>query len=275
MTSARLHAEAKLDHRRRGRCRQNAQSADRGREHGIECQERNNRRKNERHHANDGFDLGEQDSIGRDRRSRNEVRRVFPRNGEPRQPAGELTGGHDNHGDQYDKRIVSGTECNPKQQRRRQQIKNLHQRLRHQPRIAFEKRPFLVTQRASWRTAAKREYPPALPHGGIRNSGRRDRVLTETARKYGNRQAKHGGCKTENRGKGNIVPKHRARRPPECAGGIRRVSQHPVRLQRRVTREIARGKYRGNLQPDDESGPDYGRNNLGNQACAFRTNGAE
>jgi hypothetical protein len=48
------------------------------------------------------------------------------------------------------------------------------------------------------------------------------------------------------------------------------VSQHPVRLQRRITREIARGKYRGNLQPDDESGPDHGRNNLGNQAFRLR-----
>jgi len=179
MTSARLHAKAKLDHGRCGRCRQNAQSADRGREHGIECEERNDRRKNEPHHAKDGFDLGEQDPIGRDWRSRNEVRRVFPRNGEPRQPAGELTGGHDNHGDQDDKRIVSRAECNPKQQRRRQKIKNLHQRLRHQPGIPLEKRPFLVTQRASWRTAAKREYPPALLHDGIRNSGRRDRVLAE------------------------------------------------------------------------------------------------
>src|SRR5262249_54138523 len=138
-----------------------------------------------------------------------------------------------------------------------------------------QERPLLVPEGAGGRTAAKGERPSALTYSDARNSRCRDRMLAETAREYGNRQTKHGDGKSDNCSQSNMIPEHCARRPPECAGGVGRMLQHPIGLQCRVTREIARGEYRRNLQSDDESRSNHSRNDLSDQARAFRTDRAE
>ena len=89
MTAARLHSEAKLDHRRRGRCRQNAEAADKRCVQLTEGHHGHDRRKKQRDHADDGFDLGPQDTLYGDRSGRDEIRRVLPGNRQPRKTAGK------------------------------------------------------------------------------------------------------------------------------------------------------------------------------------------
>ena len=108
-------------------------------------------------------------------------------------PPAELTGRHHHHRNQHDVSVVAVAKGDPQQQRGRQQIENLHQRLRHQPGIAPQQRPFLLPQHARRRAAAesrstsgagarpcsRRRRPPW--HG--RRSGRRTARSRRRARR--------------------------------------------------------------------------------------------
>ena len=52
-----------------------------------------------------------------------------------------------------------------------------------------------------------------------------------------------------------IIAKHGVRGPPECAVRIGRMRQHPIRLQGGKAGQAAGGKYRGDLQADNEAAP--------------------
>ncbi len=77
-----------------------------------------------------GLDLGADDAGWHQRRRRDEVGSVLARDRQPGQPAGQLSGRHHDDGrDQRQRRGAVG-KIPPEQERRRHQIKQLHQGLR-------------------------------------------------------------------------------------------------------------------------------------------------
>src|SRR6185437_11074816 len=77
----------------------------------------------------------------------------------------------------------------PEQQRRRQQVENLHQRLRHQPGIAPQQRPFLVPQHAARGAAAETLPPTVLTDRDVRDAGCGYDVVAEITREQRNRKS--------------------------------------------------------------------------------------
>src|SRR6266511_3907595 len=80
-------------------------------------------------------------------------------------------------------------EAAPKQKCGGQQIKDLHQRLRHQPRIPDEKRPLLLSQCASRLGGAKARRPTMLARDGGRDAGGGNGMIAEPRRENHDRDA--------------------------------------------------------------------------------------
>ncbi len=108
------------------------------------------------------LDLRAQDEARRHRRRGDEVGRILAGDREPGEPAGKLPGRHDQHRHDELQRAVALIEAAPQHQRRRDQIKHLHERLRHQPWIAAQQDPFLAAQRAARRSFSAKGVSPRM-----------------------------------------------------------------------------------------------------------------
>ena len=147
-------------------------------------QRQHHRREDQSDGADHRLDLGAHDTRCRDRRGGDEVGRVLARDGEPGEAAGELAGRHHQHRHQHDEAPVPSPKAAPQQQRRRQQIEDLHQRLRHQPGIAPQQRPFLAPQHARRRArGGSRCAGGAGARRACRDAGGGHGVLAEAARR--------------------------------------------------------------------------------------------
>ena len=101
------------------------------------------------------LDLGAQNKARRHRRGGDEIGRILAGDRQPGETAGELARRHHQHRDEQIVSAASGRKASPHQNRGRDQIEHLHQRLRHQPRIAAQQHPFLAAERAARRDGAK------------------------------------------------------------------------------------------------------------------------
>lgn len=99
------------------------------------------------------------------------------------------------------------------------------------------------------------KQPTAVAHGCAGNARSRHRMLAESAREKTDRGGEHGHAERHDGGQRAIIAKHGVRGPPECAVRIGRMCQHPIRLQGGKAGQAVGGKYRGDLQADNEAVP--------------------
>ena len=161
-----------------------------------------------------------------------------PGDREPGEPARELPRRHHQHRHQHDQRAGALAIAAPQQQRGRQQIEDLHQRLRHQPRIAPQQRPFLLPQRA--RSAARRRKPErcvwrtpvaATPAAAIACSPNRPEK-TRIAAPSSASQAEHDGKRGQ-------IAERGARRPPHETVDVGHQRDQRVGFEKHHARERA------------------------------------
>jgi hypothetical protein len=138
MAAAGLHAEGELDGGCRCRGDADADRSDQRLPHRDQGERDDEGGKDQGDAAGDGLYLGAQHLAVCHRRSGDQVGRIFARDGEPRQAAGELSGRHDQDRHQQAQPLVAQGEAAPQQNGRGQQIEQLHQRLRHEPGIAAQ-----------------------------------------------------------------------------------------------------------------------------------------
>ena len=150
----------------------------------------------------------------------------------PGEPAGELPRRHHQHRHQQHKCAVAVAEGAPQHQRGRQQIEDLHQRLRDEPGIAQQQRPFLPPQRARAASGGESRATAALAHRRAGDAGGRDGVLAERAGRTARstrRACRHRTPRRRRARRSRPAPRapatrRRCRYPAQC-------DQHPVRLQ--------------------------------------------
>ena len=236
---------------------------------------RDQRREHRGDDAEHRLDLGAENKARRHRRGGDEIGRVFAGDGEPGETAGELARRHHQHRDEQVERAAAGLETPPQQHRRRHQIKHLHQRLRHEPRIAAQQQPFLAAKRASGRSGAEDRLPLRPPGRRILDAGRGNGIFAEARRDQRHRGGEQGDAESENADERHSFAKHGARRPPDDAADVGRVREQSIRLQHARLRQRPVGQDRRDLQSDDESGADHRGEHLGDQTRALRADGAE
>ena len=105
--------------------------------------------------------LGTEHVGGRHRCGGDEIGRILAGYREPSEAAAQLSCRHDQDRYQQRRDIAAAVEVAPQQESGRQQVKQLHQRLRHQPRIAQQQSPLLAAQCLRGRRPAEVRPPPA------------------------------------------------------------------------------------------------------------------
>ena len=170
-------------------------------------------------------------------------------------------------------RAVAVVETAPQHDGRRNEIEHLHQRLRHQPRIAPQQHPFLAAQRA---TAATLCGTPLcgrvrLTAGMAARRPPRWHIRRSAARPARWRRPSSARLSGEHADQRNAVAQRGARRPPDHAAEIGRERQHGLRLQHGDARDRPVGQNGRHLQADDEGGADHRRDDLRDKPRALGT----
>ena len=165
--------------------------------------------------------------------------------------------------------------ASPQQQRRRHQIKQLHQALRHQPGIAPQQHEFLPAQRLLPRAGAKCLGARRLDGPVAALAG----ALTTVSAKRGEKIAITTPSRTRppasRQQQRFAVAERGARRPPDDAVDVRCKRRRGIRSQHREPRQRAIGHDRGDLQRDDEAGADHRGENLRHQPGPARADQAK
>jgi hypothetical protein len=164
--------------------------------------------------------------LRRNRRGGDEVGRVLARDRQPGEAAGELSRRHHQHWNEQIERAAAARKTAPQQDRRRHQIKHLHQRLRHEPGVAPQQRPLLAAQRAARRGLAKGDRWARMARRGADSAGRGHRVVGEARGDDRDGAGKQDGAGEQQRRERRAVAEHGARRPPRDAADIGREREH-------------------------------------------------
>ncbi len=200
--------------------------------HGDERHEHNS---DDRDHR---LDFGAQHEARRHRRRGDEIGRVLAGDREPGETAGELTCRHHQHRNEEIDRSAAGLEAPPQQNCRRHEIKHLHQRLRHQPRVAAQQDPFLAPQRMPRRWRRGKSVRPRRP-ADLRIAGARrgDGIFAEARRRRSRRSREQDETESHHAGERRSVAERRPGRPPHHAVDIGRQlpAPRPIAARRCAT----------------------------------------
>ena len=263
----------------RRRPRRGCRRRDHGGTRRSEGERRDERREDDRDGAHHRFDLGAHD------RARRRPARWRPDRARPRRRSrarrarrASCPAAMTSTGTSTTSAPVPSPKAAPQQQRRRQQVEDLHQRLRHQPGIAPQQRPFLAPQHARcgerrrkacdqrrWRTTA------------LRNAGGRNRMIAEARPRTARSRRRAAATPSASDGDQRAgIAEHGARRPPErrCRRRARCASSQSD-CSDVEARQAAVGEDRGDLQADDEGRADHRRDDLRDEPRALRADGAE